>query len=52
MRKTNANNEFEQKKLLATVWNSPGQNTGVGSLSLLLGVFPTQGLNQVSSIAG
>ena len=23
--------------------NSPGQNTGVGSLSLLLGVFPTQG---------
>ena len=25
--------------------NSPGQNTGVGSLSLLLGVFPTQGLN-------
>ena len=26
-------------------WNSPGQNTGVGSLSLLLGIFPTQGLN-------
>ena len=26
-------------------WNSPGQNTGVGSLSLLQGVFPTQGLN-------
>ena len=25
-------------------WNSPGQNTGVGSLSLLQGVFPTQGL--------
>ena len=25
--------------------NSPGQNTGVGSLSLLQGVFPTQGLN-------
>ena len=26
-------------------WNSPGQNTGVGSRSLLQGIFPTQGLN-------
>ena len=26
-------------------WHSPGQNTGVGSLSLLQGIFPTQGLN-------
>jgi len=26
-------------------WNSPSQNTGVGSLSLLQGIFPTQGLN-------
>ena len=26
-------------------WNSPGQNTRVGSLSLLQGIFPTQGLN-------
>ena len=26
-------------------WNSPGQNTGVGSLSLLQEIFPTQGLN-------
>ena len=25
--------------------NSPGQNTGVGSLSLLQRIFPTQGLN-------
>ena len=24
-------------------WNSPGQNTGVGSLSLLQGIFPSQG---------
>ena len=24
-------------------WNTPGQNTGVGSLSLLQGIFPTQG---------
>ena len=28
-----------------TPWNSPGQNIGVGSLSLLQGIFPTQGLN-------
>ena len=26
-------------------WNSPGQNTGVGSLSLLQGIFPTKGWN-------
>ena len=26
-------------------WNSPGQNTGVGSQSLLQGIFPIQGLN-------
>ena len=26
-------------------WNSPGQNTGVGSHSFLLGIFPTRGLN-------
>ena len=26
-------------------WTSPGQNTGMGSLSLLQGIFPTQGLN-------
>ena len=30
---------------LKSPWNSPGQNTGVGSLSLLQGVFPTQGSN-------
>ena len=27
-------------------WNSPGQNTGLGSLSLLQEIFPTQGLNR------
>ena len=27
---------------LYSPWNSPGQNTGVGSLSLLQGLFPTQ----------
>ena len=26
-------------------WKSPGQNTGVGSLSLLQGIFPAQRLN-------
>ena len=30
---------------LYSPWNSPGQNTGVGSISLLQGIFPTQGLN-------
>ena len=30
---------------LHSPWNSPGQNTGVGSLSLLQGIFPTQGSN-------
>ena len=30
---------------LYTPWNSPGQNTGVGSLSLLQEIFPTQGSN-------
>ena len=30
---------------LYSAWISPGQNTGVGSLSLLLGLFPTQGSN-------
>ena len=30
---------------LYSAWNSPGQNTGVGSLSPLQGIFPTQGLN-------
>ena len=27
-------------------WNSPGQNTGVGSLSLLQDIFPTQESNR------
>ena len=30
---------------LYSPWNSLGQNTGVGSLSLLHGIFPTQGSN-------
>ena len=31
--------------LLYILWNSPGQNTGVGSFSLLQDIFPIQGLN-------
>ena len=30
---------------LYSSWNSPGQNTRVGSLSLLQGIFPAQGSN-------
>ena len=30
---------------LYSPWNSLGQNTGMGSLSLLQGIFPTQGSN-------
>ena len=30
---------------LYSPWDSPSQNTGVGSLSLLQGIFPTQGSN-------
>ena len=30
---------------LYSPWNSPGQNTGVGSHSLLQQIFPTQGSN-------
>ena len=30
---------------LYSPWNFLGQNTGMGSLSLLQGIFPTQGLN-------
>ena len=33
-------------------WNSPGKNTEVGILSLLQGIFPTQGLNLGLSNAG
>ena len=36
---------FLQPHGLYSPWSSPGQNTGVGSLSLLEGIFPTQGWN-------
>ena len=31
---------------LYSPWNSPGQNTRVGTLSLLQRIFPTQGSNR------
>ena len=31
--------------VLYSPWNSPGKNTGMGTLSLLQGIFPTQGSN-------
>ena len=34
-----------QPRKLYSPWNAPGQNTGVGSLSLLQGIFSTQGSN-------
>ena len=37
--------DFLQPQGLYSPWNSSGQNTGVGSLSLLQGIFPTQGSN-------
>ena len=37
---------------LYSPWNSPGQNIGVGSLSLLQGIFMTQGLDPGLSHCG
>ena len=37
---------------LYSPWNSPGQNTGMGSLSLLQEIFPTQGSNPGLCISG
>ena len=37
--------DFLRSHGLYSLRNSPGQNTGVGSLSLFQGIFPTQGSN-------
>ena len=37
---------------LYSPWNSLGKNTGVGSHSLLQGIFPTQDQSWVSCIEG
>ena len=36
-------NENESHSVMSDSWDSLGQNTGVGSLSHLQGIFPTQG---------
>ena len=38
--------------VLQSPWNSPGQNTGVGSLSILQGIFQPRDQTQVLCIAG
>ena len=43
-----ASDSFLRPHGLYSPWNSPGQNAGVGSLSLLQGIFPTQGPNSGS----
>ena len=42
----------EKPTRLLCPWNSLGKNTGLACHFLLLGIFPTPGLNQVSRIAG
>ena len=37
---------------MGSPWNSLGQNTGVDSVSLLQGIFPTQGSNPGLPLAG
>ena len=41
----NVTSDSLQSHGLYSPWNSPGQNTGVGSLSFLQGIFSTQGPN-------
>ena len=41
-----------QPTMLFCLWNSPGNNVGVGCHSLLQGISPTQGWTLVSCIAG
>ena len=43
--KVKATSDSMQPHVLYSPWNSPGQNTGVGSRSLLQRIFPIQGLN-------
>ena len=43
--------DFLRPHELYSPWDSQGQNTGVGNLSLLQGIFPTRDWTQVSHIA-
>ena len=38
-------NSIDYSLPISSVWNSPGKNSGVGSHSLLQGIFPIQRLN-------
>ena len=40
-----------QPARLLCPWDSPGKNTGVSCLALLQGIFPIQGLKQVSYVS-
>ena len=40
-----SNSSLVSMNRLLCPWNSPSQNTGVGSCSLVQEIFPTQGLN-------
>ena len=47
--------KYRKAETRLAIWkhpSSPGKNTGMYSHSLLQGIFLTQGLNQVSCIAG
>ena len=41
--------DFLRPQGLYSPWNTPGQNTGVGSLSFLQGIFPNPGIEPRSS---
>ena len=44
--------DYLQRQGLYSPWNSPGQNTGMGSHSLLQGIFPALGMNPDLLLAG
>ena len=45
MNRVDLSDQLKVKVAQLCPWNSPGQNTGVGSLSLVQGIFPIQGSN-------
>ena len=45
LNKTNKQSYSLSRICLLCPWDSPGKNTGMGSHSLLQGIFPTQGSN-------
>ena len=45
MNRVDLSDQLKVKVAQLCPWNPPGQNTGLGSLSLLQGIFSTQGPN-------